>query len=113
MSSGLDDLGPMPLWFRRCFKAISCHEALRRITRQGVRATVPTPTDIMLQLEGGDFLLIEACRNEEGDVRMGYHFLWKEDFPARLHLEYGSKKEVSHAGSHGTRWNRSVPKRVA
>ena len=113
MSSGLERMGPMPPWFRKCFKAISCHEAFRRIRRQGVCVTVPTKTDMMLQLGGGDYLLIEACRNEEGDVRMGYHFLWKDDFPARLSFTLTSSKEVSHAGSFRAGRNRSGRNRAA
>ena len=112
MSSGFDRLGPMPIWFRRCFKAISAHEASKRI-KQGVRATVPASSDVMFMLEGGDFLLMEACRDEQGRVQLGYHFSPKEVHRESLARHLNHTKEVSHAGSRRSRNTRNASEQVA
>ena len=113
MSSMNDDLGPMPPWLRKSYTTISCQQATTLITKCGVRATVPSPSDTLIQLNGGSFLLLEACRDEDGQVQLGYHFLPWRVFRDRRAKQYGLTKEVSHAGSHGTRNRRHAPNRVA
>ena len=94
MSTGFDRMEPYPAWLRRRFKSISLKDAFRLVNRSRTVTPIPTETDLTLVLGEGDRLLIEPYRDEEGRPRLGYYFLWKEEYPAEEEVLHHPKKEV-------------------
>ena len=93
MSTGFERMEPYPQWLRRRFKSISLKDAFRLVSRSKIIAPIPTEIDLTLVLGEGDRLLIEPYRDEEGRPRLGYYFLWKEEYPAEEEILYHPKKE--------------------